>query len=266
MLISHSYARAFALLSAVVSFACSSDDSSTTASTSTGTQATTTGQGGSGGSSGSSMTSTTSSGGAGSTGDAGAGGTATGGSGGSAGAGGSTGGGSGSGGATGDGGPREGGMSDVTSAFNLTSPAFTQGQTIPAENTCAGANTSPELDWAAGPAATQSYAIIFTDKDNNLRHWAIWDIPAATTSLPANLPKTSTLTMPAGAKQKSYNGTGYAGPCPGATEHTYEFALYAVNVATLPGVTTNSMPMAVETAVLARQIAKATLSGHAKTQ
>jgi Raf kinase inhibitor-like YbhB/YbcL family protein len=141
-----------------------------------------------------------------------------------------------------------------------------EGQTIPATHTCAGANTSPPLNWTAGPNGTQSYAIVFTDKSNNLRHWAIWDIPATTTSLPANLPKMAMLTMPAGAKQVAFQGMGYAGPCPGANEHTYEFALYAVNVLPLPGVTTSSSAMAVETAILARQLAKATLSGRAKTQ
>ena len=108
-----------------------------------------------------------------------------------------------------------------------------------------------------------SYAIVLTDKTNMLRHWVLWDIPSATMSLPANLAKTAMLAMPAGAKQVSIQNNGYAGPCPPAgTMHTYEFAVYALDVATLPGVTTNSMPMAVETAVLAHQLAKATLTGQ----
>jgi Raf kinase inhibitor-like YbhB/YbcL family protein len=287
LLNSNSLARGCALLFAIVSFACSSDDSSTTSSTAATT--TSTGQGGSGGSAGSSS-STTASGGAGaggsSTGSAGsAGATTGGGNGGSAGSGGNAGsagsggagggtgggktdGGAGTGGAPADGGPREGGMGDVTSAFHLTSPAFTEGQTIPAVNTCAGANTSPQLDWTAGPTGTMSYAIIFTDKNNMLRHWAIWDIPASTTSLQANVPKMSMPAMPAGAKQVSFSGMGYAGPCPGPMDHTYEFAVYAVNVATLPGTSTTPSRMAaqnVEAIVLPRQIAKATLSGHAQT-
>jgi Raf kinase inhibitor-like YbhB/YbcL family protein len=107
-----------------------------------------------------------------------------------------------------------------------------------------------------------SYAIVFTDKSNNLRHWALWDIPPNTMSLPANLAKTPMLAMPAGAKQVSIQGGGYAGPCPPAgTVHTYEFALYAIDVAMLP-VGTNPTPMAVETAVLAHQIGKATLTGQ----
>ncbi len=122
---------------------------------------------------------------------------------------------------------------------------------------------SPPLAWTPGPAATKSYAIVLTDKGNSLRHWALWDIPPDTMSLPANLPQTHMLTMPAGAKQVSIGGGGYAGPCPPAgVTHTYEFALYAIDVAMLPTVTTNSMPMAVETAVLAHQIGKTTLTGQ----
>jgi Raf kinase inhibitor-like YbhB/YbcL family protein len=153
-------------------------------------------------------------------------------------------------------------MPDATSAFKLTSSAFMEGGNFPTANTCTGGSISPDFAWTAGPAATMSFAIVLTDKSNMLRHWVLWDIPAATMSLPANLAKTSTLTMPAGAKQVSIQNPGYAGPCPPTGTHTYEFALYAVDVATLPGVTTNSMPMAVETAILAHDLAKTTLTGQ----
>src|SRR5262249_43796138 len=155
-------------------------------------------------------------------------------------AGGSTDGGAGSGGASGDGGPRDSGGSDATSAFKLTSMAFMEGGNFPAANTCTGGSTSPSFEWTPGPAATMSYAIVLPDKSNVLPHGAIGDTPPATMSLPANLPKTATLTMPAGAKQNAFQGgNGYQGPCPPTGTHTYEFALYAVDVGTLPGVTTN---------------------------
>jgi Raf kinase inhibitor-like YbhB/YbcL family protein len=153
-------------------------------------------------------------------------------------------------------------MSDSTSAFMLTSPAFMEGGNFPTANTCTGNSVSPALAWTAGPAARMSYAIVLTDKTISLRHWVLWDIPPDTMSLPANLPKTATLTMPAGAKQVSISGNGYAGPCPPTGVHTYEFAIYAVDVATLPMVMTNSQPAAVETAILAHQLAKATLTGQ----
>jgi Raf kinase inhibitor-like YbhB/YbcL family protein len=158
------------------------------------------------------------------------------------------------------------GRPDAASGFTLTSSAFTEGGMIPTVSTCAGANTSPPLSWTPGPAATQSYAIIFTDRNNSLIHWILWDIPAATMSLPADLPKTSTLPSLGGAKQVAFTGTGYAGPCPGGSVHTYEFALYAVDVAPLPGVTTSSTRPTLSAAILSHQLAKAILTGTSNAQ
>src|SRR5439155_18883040 len=165
-------------------------------------------------------------------------------------------GGAGSRGSSTDAGPRDSGGTDATSAFTLTSSTITEGGMFPTSATCTGGSVSPPLAWTAGPSH-MSYAIVLTDKNNMLRHWVLWDIPADTMSLPMDLAKTPTLTMPAGAKQVSIGGGGYAGPCPPVGQpHMYEFAVYALDVATLPGVTTTSMPMAVETAVLAHQRAK----------
>ena len=74
---------------------------------------------------------------------------------------------------------------------------------------------SPPLAWTAGPSGTMSYAIALVDMSNSLVHWAIWDIPAATMSLPGNLPTTQMLTTPVMAKQVNFStGDGYFGPCP----------------------------------------------------
>ena len=97
-----------------------------------------------------------------------------------------------------------------------------------------GDNMSPELNWGAGPAGTQSYAIVLHDFSNMYTHWVIWNISAATLKLPANLAKDSKPAVPAGSQQKSFEnnnaGFGYMGP--GADDHVYEFKLYALNVAT----------------------------------
>ena len=120
-------------------------------------------------------------------------------------------------------------------AFELTSPAFDAGQALPLEYTCTGKNfpfsgsppvdhTSPELTWTAGPANTQSYAIVFKDVTlttgtplNELGyHWAIYNIPASVRSLPRALASGNPIAAVAGAKQ--YSGPlfndGYVGPCP----------------------------------------------------
>jgi Raf kinase inhibitor-like YbhB/YbcL family protein len=149
--------------------------------------------------------------------------------------------------------------------FSLTSTALPPGGMYLPENTCAGANTSPPFAWSGAPAATKSYAIAFRDNTHMTTRWVIWDIPATTTSLPAALAVTPDLTVPPGAKQVDWpqkgNGYGYAGPCPGTGAHIFEFTLYALNVAILPGVTTNSLRDDVRTVVIAHSIATATLAG-----
>jgi Raf kinase inhibitor-like YbhB/YbcL family protein len=161
-----------------------------------------------------------------------------------------------------------GGGDGSTTTIALTSSAFTDGAMIPAVSTCAGANTSPDLSWTAGPAQTMSYAIVLTDMSNQLVHWVLWDIPTATMSLPAALPGTATLTSPAGAKQVHVNGTGngYYGPCPMGQTHTYQFRVHAVDVATLPTVTTTSSTTTVRDQVMMHSIAHGDLSGTSNAQ
>jgi len=142
----------------------------------------------------------------------------------------------------------------------LTSSKLTAGMAFPAEFTCAGDDKSPPFAWGPGPSGTMSYALVLQDTNNSLNHWVLYDIPAATTSLPESLATTATLTTPAGAKQKAFQGNGYAGPCPSGMTHTYTFTLYALSVATLPGVTASSSTMALVTAIQANDIASAALS------
>jgi Raf kinase inhibitor-like YbhB/YbcL family protein len=233
---------------------CSSDDSTN----STGTAGTSSSSGGSSGATGSGGSQGTS--GSQGTGGQGTGGSSNGGSGGSS---------AGSSGAGGSSVTDGGGNTDAPSGgdasgavdggpFTLTSSAYTEGMTIPAVHTCAGANTSPPLAWTPGPAGTKSYTLIFTDKTNMLVHWALWDIPVATTSLPAAL----AAGMPAGSHGASIgnNGGAYAGPCPSGQLHTYQFDLYAVDVATLP-INANSQQPAVVTSVMGHKLAVASLSG-----
>jgi hypothetical protein len=163
----------------------------------------------------------------GSGGSAGSSGTAGGGA--SAGGGGSSADGGG-GAASGGGGNGEGGAAPMT----LTSPAYDEGGMIPVANSCDGENVSPALEWTAGPSGTLSYAIIFRDLSNNLGHAAIWDIPASTLSLPADVDRDyQPADVPGAVQCDAYDGQpGYAGPCP-PNAHTYEFRLYAVPSASL---------------------------------
>jgi Raf kinase inhibitor-like YbhB/YbcL family protein len=156
-------------------------------------------------------------------------------------------------------------------ALTLSSSAFNNGAAIPTKYTCAqdhasGNDISPPLAWS-GDAGTgvQSYAITLIDTTNGNKHYVIWDIPASRSSLPEGLGLGFNVPNQSPAKQRSF-GTGtktyqFFGPCPGGSTHTYQFKLYALNVATLPGVDANSTVAQVETAILANDISSATLNG-----
>jgi hypothetical protein len=137
---------------------------------------------------------------------------------------------------------------------------------FPPETTCAGVNQSPQLDWTAGPPTAMSYAVMLTDMSNNLRHWMIWDIPAATRSLPAMLATAAMLTVPAGARQVANAGTAYTGPCPSGNLHTYQFDLHAIDVAMLPGLAANANTAQVSAAIMMHSIAKASLSAQSSAR
>ena len=189
---------------------------------------------------------------------AGTGGTTAGTGGTTAGTGGTT---AGTGGATAD-----ASANDAGATMTLTSSALTEGATFAATNTCAGVNTSPPLSWTGAPTGTMSYAVALTDLSINAVHWVIYDIPAATTSLPAALPPDTTLTTPVSAKQihkTEFFGAGgaYRGPCPSGNLHNYQFEVSAIPTATLGGITASSTVEDVKAAVVAAARARGDLAG-----
>jgi phosphatidylethanolamine-binding protein (PEBP) family uncharacterized protein len=73
--------------------------------------------------------------------------------------------------------------------------------------------------------------------------------------------------MPPGSKQAmqaldGFTGIGYQGPCPQAVNmrQTYEFTVWAIGVASIPGVPTSTTGAA-QTAIKNASIASATLDG-----
>lgn len=156
--------------------------------------------------------------------------------------------------------PNMGGM------LALTSPVLTEGAMIMSVNTCDGANTSPQLDWTGNNMNAMAFAVVLTDKTfNNFVHSIIYDIPATRTGLPAAVEKVYAPTNVAGAHQTIglQNTRGYAGPCPpvGDGPHTYEFAVYGVDVATLPGTSMASTKAQVLPIIMQHQTAVAKLTG-----
>ena len=117
-------------------------------------------------------------------------------------------------------------------SMNLTSTSF-QGNQIPARFTCNGAGISPQLSWSAPPAGTVSLALIVTDPDAPGRtfvHWVLYDLPAATRSLPEALPAQGQLADGSRQGRNDFGDIGYGGPCPpGHSPHHYFFTLYALD-------------------------------------
>jgi Raf kinase inhibitor-like YbhB/YbcL family protein len=116
--------------------------------------------------------------------------------------------------------------------LDITCSGFHRGE-IGKQFTCDGSNGSPELQWTAPPAGTQSFALIVIDPDapgGEFVHWVLYNVPAETRELPEGLPKNEQL--PDGSRQgrNDFDAIGYGGPCPpGHSAHRYVFGLYALD-------------------------------------
>jgi Raf kinase inhibitor-like YbhB/YbcL family protein len=153
--------------------------------------------------------------------------------------------------------PAAGAPGNAGAPFTLTSPVVTPGMPIAKKYRCTDFNMpsgpSPELHWSGGPGA-MSYAMTMTDLTSDIMHWTLWDIPPTVMSLPEGVPTGAMPAMPAGAKQspnsfEMMTGPGYFGPCGGANANMYEFEVYALDVATLPGLSASSTAMQARAAI-----------------
>jgi len=127
-------------------------------------------------------------------------------------------------------------------AMTLTVTGFADGADIPvkfsqaAPGAAPGEGTSPAIAWGNVPAGTQTFVLNMRDLDvarnkgtEDQAHWVVWNIPAATTSLPEGVPKGSQ--RPDGSFQISATGPVYRGPGAGANgpRHHYMFEIYALD-------------------------------------
>lgn len=114
----------------------------------------------------------------------------------------------------------------------VTSTAFDEGGTIPAEYTCTGANTAPPLAWTGAPEGTASFAIIVDDPDapreGGFDHWVMYDVPPDVTSFPAG---SDAEALGAVAGANGTGGTTFIGSCPppGDEPHRYRYHVYALD-------------------------------------
>ncbi|MCF8569835.1 YbhB/YbcL family Raf kinase inhibitor-like protein [Gordonia sp. HY002] len=159
-------------------------------------------------------------------------------------------------------------LPDIT----VTSNDFTEGQTLPTPQVsgifgAGGDDVSPELSWSGFPADTKSFAVTCYDPDaptvSGFWHWAVYDIPATTTSLPTGAGSPDSSDLPAGAVTL-VNDAGLAqfvgaGPPPGHGPHRYIFAVHAVDVESLE-LPDGSSPAFLGFNLFSRAIARGTLS------
>lgn len=131
-----------------------------------------------------------------------------------------------------------------TTAFTLTSPAVTEGGTLPTEYTCDGVSSTLPLAWSGAPAGTKSYAIIMhhvASPTDVHWYWVVYDIPASVTSLPQNVVGVGML-----GTNSVNDRQAYTPPCskgPGPKQYTY--TVYALSAQPQFSVTASQVNRAV---------------------
>lgn len=150
-------------------------------------------------------------------------------------------------------------------AFQYTVPALDDG-TIPARLTCDGAGVSPRVEIGRVPSPTESLALVFTFPDDvasQVTLWTMWDIPADTTEIPANVPPGERVEALDGAAQgrNARGDVGYLPVCPPPGQaYEHWFTLYALRrpLGLEPGAPRDAVREELETATLASRLTAAT--------
>lgn len=124
--------------------------------------------------------------------------------------------------------------------FTLVSPDFRDGDTLPQWARAAsagGEDRSPTLHWEGAPSGTRSFALTMFDPDaptgSGWWHWAVYNLPASLSALPAGAGDPDAGLLPPGAitvhnerREQRYQG---AAPPPGHGDHRYFFTVTALD-------------------------------------
>lgn len=116
--------------------------------------------------------------------------------------------------------------------IEVTSPAFGEGESMPATYTADGEDISPPLEWTGVPEGAKSIALINDDPDAPVGtwvHWVLYNIPPDVTSLEENMPPDETLANGARQGTTDFGRIGYGGPAPPSGTHRYFFKVYALD-------------------------------------
>lgn len=112
--------------------------------------------------------------------------------------------------------------------MRLLSPAFDDGQAIPARYSAREANELPPLRIESVPETTQSLAVLMEDIDSplgTLTHWLVWNLPPDTEIIGSEqgLPDGCCIGL------DTFGERGYFGPAPAEGTHRYRFRLLALD-------------------------------------
>lgn len=146
-------------------------------------------------------------------------------------------------------------------SMKLSSPAFAEGEPIPAAFTCDGEGKLPPLEWTGVPDNATELALVVTDLDApppGYLHLAAFGLDSQRQNLDG--------TLPAGARlvDNSADEPGWTPPCPprGSGTHRYQFDLLALNEPT--SIEAGATPGEVEKGYKDKIVASARLTGTAK--
>ncbi|MDP6823409.1 MAG: YbhB/YbcL family Raf kinase inhibitor-like protein [Dehalococcoidia bacterium] len=108
----------------------------------------------------------------------------------------------------------------------VSSPAFSEGETVPTRHTCDGEDLSPALSWSEATSATRSIALLMDDPDapgGTFSHWLVFDMPPDAAGLGENVePDSSGVTG-----KNDFGSRDYRGPCPPPGDpHRYRFTVF----------------------------------------
>ena len=128
-------------------------------------------------------------------------------------------------------------------SFTLTSESLTDGGPLANDQVsgilgAGGADISPQLSWSGFPEETRSFTVTVYDPDaptaSGFWHWAVTNLPATVTDLPAGVGDGSSsgfpgdaITLANDAGLRRYLG---AAPPPNHGPHRYFIAVHAVDV------------------------------------
>jgi len=141
--------------------------------------------------------------------------------------------------------------------LDIKSTAFGEGDLIPKQYTCDGADVSPQLSWSQPPEGTGSMVLICDDPDAPMGtwvHWVLYGLSPDTLEISENIPDDREVLGGAKHGVNDFHKYGYGGPCPPGGTHRYFFKLYAVDtvVDLDPGATKDEVLDAIKGHVLAQ--------------